>query len=974
MPKGSARGERVTGRPAALFLLTLLGGPAASQTPAVQLETVEVTGSHIRRLDRETSQPVLYIGRDEIARTGATSLGELLQALTISSGGPASRAEPYSEDGVLEVNLRGLGPQRTLVLLNGRRLGGSVTGEESDLSVIPVSAIDHIEVLKDGASAVYGSDAVAGVVNVITRKSYADFELRAHVGAYGQGDGIRKGIGLSGGRIFGATSAFLDLSYDAEAIVYRRDRELTRYPVFGAGPTRGALGSPRGSLFFVPTPENGATLGPELCPGEPGAQFCSIVLMHGQTVTGDASENTASVASRYEAFNFDSLDPAVNDRYNYNDVLALTYPSRRASLFGTIAHRFDSGIELSGELLYTRRDVQLPFALAATLGDLAGDRFGTIYVAADNPFNPFDQDIGRGDGSGAGTGAVVRALTELDPASTDSTIDTYRAGLGLDGELDALGRAFHWQLGLVHGASHSNASLGVGLDLDHLRLALGPSADCAAADCVPINIFGGPGSLTPEMLSYITYTQSNPKKRSLTSAHVTVTNDLLQLPDGLMKAAYGVEYRHEAYSDSPDALIVECRTGLCFTATDGSFHATEGFLELDVPVLAQRPFASALDLSLAVRQSHYSTYGGSTNYKLGMRWKPLDDLLLRANRSTAFRAPGIKELYRTPRSFPASVADPCSDYAGQQGGPGASPEVQENCRNAGVPESYVQQFQVPVRDGGNPDLEPETADTYNAGLVYNPSRLRDITLYADWFRTSLHGVIAPLDPQFILDSCYETPGGSQTCTLVTRDAEEGTITDLRYQPLNFAGFEVEGLDFALAYEPSWLDHAHGRMKLALQGAYLIGATGELRDARGNAQLLTLEGTNSPIGSFPRLRAAAELLWVVHDFQISWRARYIRHLMESCDDGGSPSFTELGLCSHPDADLADLSRNEMRSIVYHDVQLGYAATRWNTEFTVGARNLFDTDPPPSYSDANSAYDAGTYDPPGVFVYLRAQMRF
>lgn len=957
--------------------------------PPAQLDLVEVTGSRILRSDYETAQPVFSIDKADIERSGKTSIAEILQDMTIA-GSAASDAQGSSATGSREVDLRNLGSQRVLVLVNGRRWVGGMyfygTGSV-DLGTIPLSIIERVDVLKDGASAIYGSDAVAGVVNIITRKDYVGAELSAYGASYANGTGRSQSFNLSWGGMRGGTSLFLDASYVEDGNIPNTANAVTRYPRVGVSSTRGSYVTDRGTLLFAPTPENAGILGEELCPvqlvGTPvapnvpvlPAYTCFMILQRGQTITGAPTETSATVASRYEPFNDLSMDESVNDQTNFNPFFDFSNPSERASLFGTLSHAFGDGLSLQGEFLYTRRQQVLPTLVAANFGDWYGGRV-VPYLAADHPFNPFDQDIGRGDAQGFGGGLIYRWISEMAPQYR-YTVESWRAGMGVNGDVDAWGRMFRWQAGVVLARSKNKDASSPSTRDDHLALALGPTADCTAAPgCLPVNVLGGPGTLTPAMIDYITYQSSYPKEGSLDNAYLGASNDLFTLPAGAVTAAYGLEYRKEGYADFPDALTVACVGASCFPPTRGSFNLTEAFVEFSVPLLADRPFAEALDLSLASRYSRYNTFGGATTYKGGMRWKPVDSLLVRATASTAFRAPAISDLYLTPGDFPVPpfyLPDPCSDYAGAQGGPPASPVVQENCRNDGVPETYVQTADTHVHDGGNPLLQPETALALTGGFVYSPDVLPDFSAHLDWYRIELEDSITLLDAKFLLDFCYETPGGGQTCSQVIRDPATGTLTDVNAQPINIGGNTVEGVDVGLEYRlpPLW---NLGSFKLRLDGAYLTEYSVRVAASGGEFLETGFQGRETGSNAYPRLKANATLLWTQGAWQASWVSRYVHHMVEACHDGGLPSLTELGLCSRPNAQDERLSENELRATVYHDVQVQYDMQDWGLRATLGARNVLDQAPPPSYSNFYNAFDAATHDLPGVYPYLRLSKSF
>ena len=941
-----------------------------------ELDTIEVTGTRLRGIDTQTAQPLLVLDRAGIDRTGASSLADLLQRLTVA-GSAANASVSNSEVAGAEVDLRNLGSQRVLVLVNGRRwVGGMYFRSTSsvDLNTIPLHLVERIEVFKDGASAVYGSDAVAGVVNIILRQAHAGWEARAQTGAYADG-GTQQDLGLTWGQVGRVTSLLLDIGLRRQGGITNGERELTQFYRFGAAQTRGFPQTPRGTLLFVPTQENANLLGPALCPVDEssGQAFCQMILRPGQTISGEPGESTASVADRYEPYDDRSADPAVNDLYDPNPLLHLRYPDEQATVFGALSRRFGD-TRLRTELLYAHRRIEQNGLLLTQFGDFAPERFDRIFLAADQAFNPFGQDLGRGDASGVGSGIVLKAISEAMPNIVDATNDSYRAVIGVDGVLPLFSSALLWSIDSLYAQSR-NAPTQRALNLEHLALALGPRADCdAAPGCVPLNILGAPGAISPQMLDYVSYQSSYRKRQDLTGVHAGVSGELPGLLRYPVKLAAGLEYRRESYRDQPDELIVRCVSASCFSPTAGAVEAFESYAETETPLALDRRFMSRLDLGAALRHSRYAGGLEATTFRLGLRWQPVDDVLMRISHSTAFRAPSISDLFLSSAQFNRSdLVDPCSDYAGLRGGQPQSAEVQDSCRAAGVPPNYEQGATVPVRDGGNPELEPERSRSLSAGMVFSPARWPAMEFELDGYRIEIENAITLLDPQRILDACHVERSASRTCTLVSRDAESGAISELRFQPLNIGSRRVQGFDFAWRY-------GGFRAVTAADLSARVSASYLWRDQQitvagdGDLRRTERQGTATATRAFPRWRVNAELVWRQAAWTGVWGTRYIGAMNEDCDDGLEPSYTALGLCSQGQPGNPQASRNRLPSVVYHDVQIGRELERSGTSLALGVRNLSDRGPPASYTNFYNAFDASTYELPGMQWYARVRQVF
>lgn len=973
---------------------------AAQPGDAVTLGRIEVTGSRIKRTDYETANPVLTVDRDMIERSGVTSLGDLLQNLPVA-GSALGTAFNNGGTGAVEVDLRNLGSQRVLVLVNGRRwVNGlrSLSTSSVDLTTIPVSIIERVDILKDGASTTYGSDAIAGVINIITRKDFEGLELRGQTGSFvSEGDGLRENLNLSWGRVLGKTSVFVDLNYANDEDVLAGDRDISKVPLFGTGNTRGSLGTPQGTFVWVPNPAatdpgvllnecdrldagfsaangtSGDTLGVSLIPdaiaNDPNLgqlPLCWLTLRDGASGTSQA----------------DFRRQLPEDAYNYAPVNYLITPNERSSAFAMINQPLPFGMNLTGEMLYNRRvSRQLLAEMPLFTGDLLFPPYSTLYIAEDQEYNPFNQDMGRADPNSEliGFGAVLRRMVEQGERDFNQTVDTTRVGFGLTGEFDALSRYVSWELGASWGQS-KNKAVNFGLiDLDHARLALGPAADCAAdPDCVPLNMFGGQGpdgsgSITQEQLDYIIYVDHSSQEQEMQNVYLNFSTEVLEMPAGPLGFALGLEWRKEDYLNVPDPFVQAGRSSTNQQdITQGAIEAREVFAELAIPLLRSQPYAEALELSLATRYSDYDAFGSKSVGKAGIRWQPVADLLVRGTASQAFRAPAITDLFLgAAQSFPRLV-DPCD--ADERA---ADSNADTNCEADGIDSGYTQTLlQLPSDFGGNPELNPETATTFTAGFVYSPSRVPDFNIYFDWFSIKIDDFITVPGAQYILDACYRTnPDQRSFCDAVERNAGGG-IENVLNQFTNFAKLETSGIDLTLDYTLPF--EGIGQFKLSWDTSYLIKYDQFDPAVEGGSTKTSYAGRyeGSANVNFPRVKSNAELAWSWENLQAAWSLRYIGSATEDCYDGfdGDLSLTALGLCSSPNPDDITASQNELDGTWYHDVQFTYTLADFGTDVTIGVDNLFNQNPPVGFTSFSNSFDVTTYDTPGIFGYLRFVTRF
>lgn len=938
------------------------GGAATGAIPALaqeaglqggqptELGSVVVTGSRIKRTDLETSQPVFTMNREEIEAQGRTSIGDVIQNLT-TTGSALNTKVNSGGSGQTRISLRNLGSSRTLILVNGRRwVGGTGLNGEVDLNSIPSAAVDRIEVLKDGASVIYGSDAIGGVVNVILRDDFEGLETSAYYGQTSFGDGARQRYDLTGGIVRGRFSGMLGVSHVQEDPVWAGDREISAVPVFGATPGfRGVSNTPDGRFSLS---RNGSDSFTNDGPGTPFRPYTSA-----------DNYNTAP------------------DRY-------LTVDQQIDSLFGNARIDLTDRLRFRTTAQYLERETgqMLPVNAVVFGGNASGRYSGDMAISADSLYNPLGQDVVWGG----------RMITEAGGRLITRNVETLGVDAGLEGDFEIGDRLFGWEAGYFHGENKSH-DVGIGQqDYSRIRDAIGPSmidpasgepicvrtagdTSSVIAGCVPLNMLGGAGSITPEMLEYISFVENSYTGYKQKTAYANLTGDIVDLPAGPLAFAAGVERREESGYDHPDMLIATGVTnGFSRQPTEGGYEVDEAYLELAVPLLADRPWAQLLDISLATRYSDYSNFGNTLNSKFGFRWKPTDQLMLRGNYTEGFRAPAIRELYLGQSTgTQQNMSDPCA--ATLQGQPQPNPVA---C--PGVPADLDQLSPATsVTAGGNPDVGPETAVTQTVGLVYSPSWAPGLDLSLDWWRVEIEEAISGVPAQKVLDLCYRA-GNPNACSLVQRDVD-GQIVSVRSVPTNIGSYDVEGYDLTVGYRFPQADW--GRLSLVWDSTYL---TRYEVDQDGDGYIsqdpVTGDGGNQVgRGDNWRIRSNLALRWQRGVVGANWNVRYYSHLAENCSGLGTEAAV---VCSDPDR-YTDLSepqtppnppvangpdlrpRNRIPSAVYHDIS-AWMDTPWRARVTLGIQNVLDRDPPYSPTTTNSF--GPEYELPGRFYYMRYHQKF
>src|SRR5690606_2451569 len=555
--------------------------------------------------------------------------------------------------GSAQVDLRHLGAKRVLVLVDGMRWvnesSASGVGATTDLNTIPLAIVERIDVLEDGASSLYGSDAIAGVVNIITRRNFEGGQLSLNVGQYGEGDGTSKGVDAAWGMNTDRSNLFLGASYVEQDEILANTREQASFPVPGTGLAFGSSGTPRGRFIFT-DPATGATL--DLTPNEGASDPTSGPAQTGCERTDD-----------YHCF-------GTPDRFNFAQYNMLLTPSKRMGLFGQYRFYFSDTVHAYAKALVNRREsvnqaAPEPIFLGADAG--TGNPISDgMFISADNPYNPFGFDLVSVDDPATPENELNfillgRRPVEGGPRVFEQEVDTQYVGAGLESSFTAGDRTWFWDVNAAHSRNEAEQTNFGSYDIRNIALALGDPAACAAvAGCVPLNLFGGPGTITPEMLAFIQPVVHDRSEQKLSQFTANISGDLLELWAGPLSAAAGIEHRRYEGSYTPDPLTVAgFYNGVPSLPTSGDYDVNEAYLELNVPLITEGAFVKSLDLSLAGRYSDYSTFGGQFTPKYGLRWQVADELLLRATYAEGFRATSIGELFGSPSRADLQIDDPC---------------------------------------------------------------------------------------------------------------------------------------------------------------------------------------------------------------------------------------------------------------------------------------------------------------------------
>lgn len=867
---------------------------------SANVERISVTGSRLQRTEAESAAPVQVFTAEDIEASGLTSMELILQQMSASAGFGGNPTSTYWVGGgwgTAQVNLRGLGVSRTLVLLNGRRVvnGGSGANASVDLNVIPTSIIERVEVLKDGASAIYGADAVAGVVNIITKKKYDGFMIEGRLAGTEHGDGEERQINMMLGASSDRGRVVLTLSYRDTDEVNMADRA----PCPLVERTTGQLScSPSGS-----TPGGRAVIssGPD----------AGQIINFNQDPGGDPNS-------------YAPYDPEVHGSNSFPYLNAVNPVSTISfSTFGD--YRLQGDTYAFAEVLYNQRRSNQTGA---------PNTLRNIDFAADHPSNPVGEDIT----------VLMRRLDEGGGRHFDQEVNTWRFVTGLQG---VVGDGWNWEFSYNYGRNTGRDGADNIVNLQRLNQVLTPS-ECGGD--IPCSTLLGADSMSPEALDYILFRIDDNGGNEQRTLSFNINGDLTENRHGYIPVAFGVERRKERGWNNPDSSVV---AGIMNTnqqePLSGEYSVTEAYVETSIPLLSDMQFAELVSLDLAYRYSDYDLFGSDGNYKVGLHWNVNDNVKLRSTFSTAFRVPSIPELFSGVGEGNLTTSDPCSGWDQ----PSADPVVSANCQADGVPEGFQQQgSNILTQTGGNINLQPEHADTFTAGLVWDVDWVENLQVTVDYFSIEMSNAIRSVAGSTKLSACYNSEGMShQFCSddTFTRNALTGEVNFLSAQPDNVANEKISGWDASVFYATTlagldarfnWnLTYLDEYSIQPYEGAPVIDYAGKLTGGSG---------------SFARVRSDVNMTLRSDD----WRFNYTVRMIGSADDiNASPG--DIG------ASVSD--------VFYHDVQgTYYLDDNWTVQ--AGVNNLFDKSAPyvRSWTDANT--DTMTYDLMGRQLYLKLRYEF
>ena len=986
------------------------GAKASDQTAAgaggepSEVSEVIVTGSLISRRDFQSESPISTVDAAAIKSAGSPSLDGVLGQMPQFAAGQGASEGSGDAQGALGFaggqsysDLRGLGPNRSLVLLDGRRLASSSPGGAIDLNTIPTALIDTVEVITGGASAAYGSDAVAGVVNFKLKRRFSGVELDVQHGATTKGDGETNQISgiVGGGFDEGRGHAMLAFGYSDRATVrgssrafFADTRELARPPEgminagnYGGGaPTIAAVNAVlAGYAGTTPIAGSGTFTG-------------SIgVNTDGTIFTTKAAPNCVQnyrglgTVTGINIGNGDLDHRCYKVQVALGQSFAVQVPLTKYNFFASADYELSSHVTAYGQFNYMESS-----ALDRTgPGSTKEGGSLTLGVPLNNPFvagNAALMSILNSGTPATGNLKVTALLTPFGDRVETFKYDVWQALVGFKGEIP--GTSLNWDVygSLGHTQFNNNtagdaSAAAIATMLNGTANYTGNAGSCKGYAWNPL----GNHPLSAGCLEYAGRTDHNTNTQTQKIVQATLEGPLYKLPAGDLRFALGADYRETSFNYQPDNAFI---TGdsLPFgsiSAASGKQKVKEIFGELLVPLLSDQPFAKELSLDLGYRYSEYDTFSGQRTWKADLSWAPLEQIRFRGGYSRAIRAPSLGDLYGPTTNTQLNIGnapkagDPCDISSTFRTGANAA-QVRTLCLAQGVPAALISSYtygspSVQGTDGSNAKLTPENADTWSVGAVITPrldnELFHNLQFSVDYYNIEITDAIGSLALTSILPRCFNSDGASNPsysasnayCQRIQRDASTGAITSSQQGLFNFATYTVSGIDTqinwrfgldALGASPEF-----GRITINSVTSYLKDY--KVAGLFGSPTLNYAGSVGYDIGSgdisHPKWKSNTGVTYSNGGFSGTVRWRYIA-AMKHVDQVVNPAATTAGVSAYN----------------YFDLDAHYA---FNDHVSIGAgvTNLADKDPP--YVNAASLRtDPALYDVIGRTWFVSVKDKF
>jgi outer membrane cobalamin receptor len=920
---------------AALAMIGTLGAVSAWAQEAApeKLERIEITGTRIKSVGAESSSPIISVGKEDIGIKQPVAVEELVRGLPAAYPAIGPNVNNGS-NGTASIDLRGIGSNRTLVLINGRRIVPATLGGVVDTNTIPVSLLERVDLVTGGASAVYGADAVSGVVNFVTKRSFSGVEL----------------------------SSLYSISEQGDAPRYKNDLTMGANLPDGKGNVVLHVGSTRtGALRLGDRGYSGTVI--SSTSGNPGGFSGTSVpaVWSGMPAPINGSKVIDSTTGAFRS----AVTSGPPDGYNTNPPNYFETPLNRTQATGLARYQINENAEAYAELFYTRSAVTLNLAPSGTFGAALSIPIGNPYItpAIRNSLCAA-YGISAANCVAGGTtefrANIARRFVEAGPRvyAYEGTTQQYTGGLR--GDLPVF-EGWSYDTYYQQGRSDQILRTGNGFSLSKLQQAVratnGTTCTVNTGGCVPINLFGAAGTITPEMLAFIatpTFQTTRVEQRVIAASAngevALIKSPWAKSPLGM---AVGYEDRRVFGGNASDAVVQTqgelLGSGAPVPDRSGVLQFHELYAEATLPLLQNLPGIHAVNLGAGFRQTEFNSAGGSQTYgswKQSLDYSPMKGLRFRGEGQRATRAPNVNELYApVVTGLSTRSNDPCQGTQISAADAGKAGTVTNLCQLTGVPVSQIGSVAAPSSNqinntgGGNPNLGPEKADTTTIGMVWEPTNIENFSMTVDYWKIKINGAVSSATTNQVIDGCYTSalnPGLTYNtfCQLIQRDPLNGGLNGtgskgVSTQSSNLGFYNFSGIDVGANYRLPLKDLGlakWGRIDLTMQLAYLNRA-----DFKSLPSVATLEQAGYygvDVGTpYSRVRFNQRTSWTMGDYSLGLSWRHI----------GSASVQQ-------DAKGAYVSAYErIAAYNYFDLNGSWQMTK-NLKLSMTINNLTDKAPP------------------------------
>jgi len=945
---------------------TIMAVPVyAQETQEVKeaaLEKIEVTGSRIARAELSSPAPIISISSEEISRFGTPDLGSILSEIPAIAAGSTliGNNNSNANAGLSSPDLRNLGRDRTLTLVNGiRHVAGAPGSSAIDTGAIPSGLIDRVEIITGGASAIYGSDAVSGVINIILKDDFEGFEFNATAADSTEGVGTKNN---SFSVLAGATSQ--DEKANATFFAARSNiREVLR-PNLQQHKYYGTIINPdnTGEEDGIPDRLRAPFVGSEMI-----NDFGVLNPFGGGpriTFTPDGAPIDQVSRINDNSFAFGNFDQAYNTLFFGDEYVNYIPNQETITLASTFRYDITDNVRFYGDFKYVDKNIEQQFQPAFNFG-------GLRINVADNAF--LDDATRQRLISGGQTGNVpmARFFGDLGNRSAANDRELFRFVGGFKGGFELSDTLFSYDVFYTHGETKNTrrtlndiipANVAAAMDSvidpntgqaacrSQVPSAQGEGyedpADVNGDLCAPFNPFGS-NNFSAEAADFISgdVTREDLITQEVYGGSVSFdSSEFFSLPGGAMSMALGYEYREETSKTITDEFT---KAGFFTNAATpdaaGGFDVEEYFVEVSLPLLNGVFLVNELTLDGAFRTAKYSHAGNADAWQVGLMWSPIEDVRIRGTLSEAVRAPNVNEAFSPQSPGFANISDPCdADNIDDD------PDRTANCAALGIPSGFQANDNVSIRtlSGGNPNLFSETAKSDTIGVVWTPSYVENFALTLDYYNIEISDAINLVSSQDVLDNCVDATGGPDAgfCSQADRDPVTKDVTVVRSGYINASGIKTEGLEANLRYRTDLSNFdLPGELRFNISATKLMKL--EILEFQNRPDEVNVE--EGEVGD-PKLQWSTSVDYKIDDININWSSRYISSVLtyDVSPGGGSPEDLDQGF-------VEAIWTNDLSGVYFINDHVSVSA---------GIRNIFNELPPgytfdPNYDLIGRRFNAG-----------------